>query len=98
MLSVAQLNVRGALARDPELVFQQFHGQDIIVLTETWIGEHAQLPPRPGYAAFAFPRPQRHNFRGPRGGVAVYVADHLAGRTREWRRHQGGFYAWLHIP
>ena len=98
MLSVAQLNVWGALARDPELVFQQFHGQDIIVLTETWIGEHAQLPPRPGYAAFAFPRPQRHNFRGPRGGVAVYVADHLAGRTREWRRHQGGFYAWLHIP
>jgi hypothetical protein len=51
------LNTRGMLAREPEAVFALMRGEDIIVCTETWLGEDDTPAQLPGYVAFHFPRP-----------------------------------------
>ena len=69
-----QLNVRGVLARDPEVVFALMRGEDIIVCTESWLGAEDTPAQLPGYVAFHFPRQvpgRRPVQRAARGGIVV---------------------------
>lgn len=94
------INTRGRLAREPEAVFALIRGEDIIVCTETWLGE-ADIPAQlPGYVVFHFPRPapgRRQAQGAARGGVVVYVSQTLARHTTVWRKSAQGTHAWIRI-
>lgn len=100
-MSVYQLNTRGMLARNPGEVFAQVAGDDILVFTESWLGEAEAAPPQPGYMAFHFPRlapgSRQAQGRAARGGVVVYVRQHLAAHTTVWRSSTFGTHAWIRV-
>lgn len=88
------------------MVFAELTGEEgIIIFTETWLGEDDVAPPRPGYVAFHFPRPNRGGegrgmggrTRASRGGIVVYVRQQLARHTEVWHTSTGGTHAWLKI-
>ena len=61
------------------------------------------MPPQiSGYVAFHFPRPvagrcSKGRGAAARGGIVVYVRQHLARHTAIWRTAAGGTHAWLRM-
>ena len=97
------LNTRGLLARDPALVFALLTGEEgMVICTESWLGERDMPPQISGYVAFHFPRPvagrcSKGRGAAARGGIVVYVRQHLARHTAIWRTAAGGTHAWLRM-
>ena len=75
------LNVKGQLARTQgaDVILQAAGSSDIMVFTETWLGEGWSAPAIEGFMVFNLARPQRFQAGSAarRGGIACYVRDNL---------------------
>ena len=75
------LNVKGQLARTQgaDVILQAAGSSDIMVFTETWLGEGWSAPAIEGFMVFNLARPQRYQAGSAarRGGIACYVRDNL---------------------
>ena len=71
------LNVHGQLSRGVDELLQVAGGHDILVFTETWLGEGQLAPDIEGYRAFHWARPQALRSSSARGGMACYVRTQL---------------------
>jgi hypothetical protein len=74
---VFTLNVRGQLSRGVAELAQAATGQDIMVFTETWLGEGQQAPDIAGYRSFQYNRPHALLSGQARGGLACYFRTEL---------------------
>ena len=80
------LNCKGLLRSDPRATLGTVRGEQIVILTETWLGEDDTPPPLSGYTAYNFPRPRNGRVGGPtRGGVVVYLSCDLAAFVSTWQ-------------
>ena len=71
------LNVHGQLSRGVGELMQVVGNHDILVFTETWLGEGQLAPDIAGYQAFHWARPEALQTGSARGGVACYVRTEL---------------------
>ncbi len=76
------LNVHGQLSRGVEELVQAAGGRDVLVFTETWLGEGQQPPDIAGYRAFHYGRPDALQAGQARGGLACYVRQELHTHVR----------------
>ena len=76
-VSVVALNVHGQLSHGVDELLQVVGGHDILVFTETWLGEGQQAPDIAGYRAFHWARPEALQAGSERGGIACYVRTQL---------------------
>jgi hypothetical protein len=102
------LNCKGLLRRaithyDPVAFSAEFvkltKGEQVLILTETWLTEDENLPTLNGFHGFHFPRPTHSRSRAPRGGVAIYVAEALHPYTSRvsFGEHDRNRVSWLRI-
>ena len=71
------LNVRGQLSRGVAELAQAAIGQDVLVFTETWLGEGQRAPDIAGYRSFQYNRPLALLSGQARGGLACYFRNEL---------------------
>lgn len=71
------LNVRGQLSRSVDELAQVTVGRDVLVFTETWLGEGQRAPDIAGYRAFHYNRPHALLAGQARGGLACYFRNEL---------------------
>lgn len=71
------LNVRGQLSRGVAELAQAAAGQDVMVFTETWLGEGQRAPDIAGYRSFQYNRPHALLAGQARGGLACYFRTEL---------------------
>ena len=76
-ISVFVLNVHGQLSRGAEELAQAAAGRDVLVFTDTWLGEGQRAPDIVGYRAFHYSRPDALQVGQARGGLACYVRQEL---------------------
>jgi len=74
---VLALNVRGQLSRGVAELAQAAAGQDVLVFTETWLGEGQQAPDIAGFRAVQYNRPRALLSGQARGGLACYFRNEL---------------------
>jgi hypothetical protein len=94
---VYALNVRGQLSRGAEEVLQVAGGSDILVFTETWLGEGQRAPDIAGYRAFHFGRPHALQAGSHRGGVACYVRERLQQHVTHFSSDASNSFAVMRI-
>ena len=69
------LNVHGQLSRGIQELVQAAAGRDVLVFTETWLGEGQRTPDIAGYRAFHYSRPDALQAGQARGGHGVLRPD-----------------------
>ena len=75
------LNVRGQLSRGVGELAQAAVGRDVLVFTETWLGEGQQAPDIAGFRSLQYVRPHALLRGQARGGLACYFRNELFGHV-----------------